>query len=146
MRLFGVVNASTDSLNEDSIVVGADGARARAELGLEPGPVALAQPIAFFQAVPDEVAALLSMDNRLTRTFDADGWSPLHLAAHYGHADTVNLDLRGLSFCDTRGCQILLLFKRQAWLSGRATTFHGAVPTVRKVLNLLAPDEGFDFA
>ena len=39
----------------------------------------------------DEVAALLSMDNRLTRTFDADGWTPLHLAAHYGHADTVEI-------------------------------------------------------
>jgi dihydropteroate synthase len=37
MRLFGVVNASTDSLNEDSIVVGADGARARAELLLAEG-------------------------------------------------------------------------------------------------------------
>lgn len=67
-------------------------------------------------------------------------------AVDYGHADTVNLDLRRLTFCDTRGCQILLLFKRQAWRSGRATKFHGAVPTVRKVLNLLAPDEGFDFA
>ena len=63
-----------------------------------------------------------------------------------GHADTVNLDLRRLSFCDTRGCQILLLFNRQAWRSGCATKIHGAVPTVRKVLNLLAPDERFDFA
>ena len=37
----------------------------------------------------DEVAAILSMDNRLTRAVDADGWTPLHLAAHYGHADVV---------------------------------------------------------
>lgn len=37
----------------------------------------------------DEVAAILSMDNRLTRVLDADGWTPLHLAAHYGHTDVV---------------------------------------------------------
>ena len=35
----------------------------------------------------DEVAAILSMDNRLTRSLDRDGWTPLHLAAHHGHAD-----------------------------------------------------------
>jgi ankyrin repeat protein len=29
------------------------------------------------------------MDNRLTRAVDADGWTPLHLAAHYGHAAVV---------------------------------------------------------
>jgi ankyrin repeat protein len=37
----------------------------------------------------DEVAAILSMDNRLTRVLDRDGWSALHLAAHYGHAAVV---------------------------------------------------------
>jgi ankyrin repeat protein len=37
----------------------------------------------------DEVAAILSMDNRLTRVQDKDGWTPLHLAAHYGHAAVV---------------------------------------------------------
>src|SRR3982751_4058061 len=37
----------------------------------------------------DEVAAILSMDNRLTRAQDGDGWTPLHLAAHYGHAAAV---------------------------------------------------------
>jgi ankyrin repeat protein len=37
----------------------------------------------------DEVAAILSMDNRLTRAVDADGWTPLHLAAHFGHAEVV---------------------------------------------------------
>ena len=37
----------------------------------------------------DEVAAILSMDNRLTRALDKDGWTPLHLAAHYGHGAVV---------------------------------------------------------
>jgi ankyrin repeat protein len=37
----------------------------------------------------DEVAAVLSIDNRLTRVVDADGWTPLHLAAHYDHARVV---------------------------------------------------------
>jgi ankyrin repeat protein len=37
----------------------------------------------------DEVAALLSIDNRLTRVVSPDGWTPLHLAAHYGHAAVV---------------------------------------------------------
>jgi len=37
----------------------------------------------------DEVAAILSMDNRLTRALDKDGWTPLHQAAHYGHRAVV---------------------------------------------------------
>jgi ankyrin repeat protein len=39
----------------------------------------------------DEVAAVLSMDNRLTRAADADGRTPLHLAAAAGHGATVEL-------------------------------------------------------
>lgn len=39
----------------------------------------------------DEVAAVLSMDNRLTRATDDRGRTPLHLAAAGGHADTVDL-------------------------------------------------------
>jgi uncharacterized protein len=37
----------------------------------------------------DEVAAILSIDNRLTQAVDKDGWTPLHLAAHYGHVGVV---------------------------------------------------------
>lgn len=37
----------------------------------------------------DEVAAILSMDTRVTRATNADGWTALHLAAHYGHARVV---------------------------------------------------------
>ena len=39
----------------------------------------------------DEVGAILSMDNRLTGALDKDGWTPLHLAAHYGHAAVVEM-------------------------------------------------------
>lgn len=39
----------------------------------------------------DEVAAVLSMDNRITRAIDAEGRTPLHLAAAGGHAATVEL-------------------------------------------------------
>lgn len=39
----------------------------------------------------DEVAAILSMDNRLTRVVDRAGWTPLHIAAHRGHAAVVEM-------------------------------------------------------
>jgi ankyrin repeat protein len=39
----------------------------------------------------DEVAAILSIDSRLTRAVSKDGWTPLHLAAHYGHAAVVEM-------------------------------------------------------
>ena len=39
----------------------------------------------------DEVAAVLSMDNRLTRAADGEGRTALHLAAAGGHLATVEL-------------------------------------------------------
>jgi ankyrin repeat protein len=67
----------------------------------------------------DEVAALLSMDNRLTRTFDADGWSPLHLAAHYGHADVVEVLLHNNAPVDLRSTNPMTNTALHAALAGR---------------------------
>ena len=67
----------------------------------------------------DEVAALLSMDNRLTRTFDADGWSPLHLAAHHGHADVVSLLLHNNAPVDLRSTNQMANTALHAALAGR---------------------------
>ncbi|HET9004728.1 MAG TPA: ankyrin repeat domain-containing protein [Gemmatimonadaceae bacterium] len=69
----------------------------------------------------DEVAALLSMDNRLTRTFDADGWTPLHLAAHYGHAKTVELLLHNNAPVDLRSTNAMTNTALHAALAGRQT-------------------------
>ena len=69
----------------------------------------------------DEVAALLSMDNRLTRTFDADGWTPLHLAAHYGHAATVELLLHNNAPVDLRSTNAMANTDLHAALAGRRT-------------------------
>jgi len=69
----------------------------------------------------DEVAALLSMDNRLTRTFDADGWSPLHLAAHYGHADLVALLLHNNAEVDLRSTNAMANTALHAAMAGRQT-------------------------
>ena len=69
----------------------------------------------------DEVAALLSMDNRLTRTFDADGWSPLHLAAHYGHADMVEILLHNNAPVDLRSTNAMTNTALHAALAGRQT-------------------------
>lgn len=67
----------------------------------------------------DEVAALLSMDNRLTRTFDADGWSPLHLAAHYGHPEVVTLLLHNNAPVDLRSTNQMANTALHAALAGR---------------------------
>jgi ankyrin repeat protein len=70
----------------------------------------------------DEVAALLSMDNRLTRTFDSDGWSPLHLAAHYGHAPVVELLLHNNAPVDLRSTNAMANTALHAALAGRRNT------------------------
>ncbi|HEX2718499.1 MAG TPA: ankyrin repeat domain-containing protein [Gemmatimonadaceae bacterium] len=67
----------------------------------------------------DEVAALLSMDNRLTRTFDTDGWTPLHLAAHYGHASTVEILLHNNAPVDLRSQNQLANTALHAALAGQ---------------------------
>ena len=67
----------------------------------------------------DEVAALLSMDNRLTRSFDADGWSPLHLAAHYGHTALVELLLHNNAPVDLRSTNQMANTALHAALAGR---------------------------
>ena len=67
----------------------------------------------------DEVAALLSMDSRLTRTFDADGWSPLHLAAHFGHAAVVELLLHNNAPVDLRSTNQMANTALHAALAGR---------------------------
>ena len=67
----------------------------------------------------DEVAALLSMDNRLTGTFDADGWTPLHLAAHYGHGATVEILLHNNAPVDLRSRNQLANTALHAALAGQ---------------------------
>jgi ankyrin repeat protein len=67
----------------------------------------------------DEVAALLSMDNRLTRTHDADGWTPLHLAAHYGHPATVAILLHNNAPVDIRSANQMANTPLHAALAGR---------------------------
>ena len=50
----------------------------------------------------DEVAAVLSMDNRVTRATDAQGRTPLHLAAMHGHVATVDMLLHNNAAPDAR--------------------------------------------
>lgn len=75
----------------------------------------------------DEVAAILSMDNRLTRAFDAGGWSPLHLAAHYGHADTVALLLHNNAPVDQRSKNQMANTALHAALAGQDARKRGEV-------------------
>lgn len=67
----------------------------------------------------DEVAALLSMDNRLAGTHDADGWTPLHLAAHHGHAATVEVLLHNNAPVDIRSDNQLANTPLHAALAGK---------------------------
>jgi|1186.fasta_scaffold232392_2 anti-anti-sigma factor len=64
----------------------------------------------------------------------------------FSEADLVNLDVRQLDFCDTRGCGILLSFEREARLSGHQTTICGASPSLRQVLDCIAPEDALTFS
>jgi dihydropteroate synthase len=85
MRLFGVLNASPDSLNEDSIVRSADGARARAERLLADGVWGFdlggqGSTFAATQATLDEewarLAPVLPVLADLGRPVSIDTWQP----------------------------------------------------------------------
>jgi anti-anti-sigma factor len=67
-------------------------------------------------------------------------------AVDFDSADGVHLMLDQLTFCDTGGARILLLFEREARLSGRKTTINGANPMVRKILTMLAGRDQPTFA
>lgn len=66
-------------------------------------------------------------------------------APDFDAADSVILDLRQLTFCDTAGCWALLLFAREARLSGHPTRILGATRTVHRVLTLLADGDSPTF-
>jgi uncharacterized protein len=59
------------------------------------------------------------MDSRLTRTHDSDGWTPLHLAAHYGHADIVSIMLHNNAPVDVRSTNTMANTPLHAALAGR---------------------------
>lgn len=67
-------------------------------------------------------------------------------AVDFDHADVVNLDLRQLTFCDTEGCRVLLLFEREVRLSGHQTRMHGATSIVRRVLGFISDGDQPTFA
>ena len=59
-------------------------------------------------------------------------------APDLGAARRIYLDLRRLTFCDTAGCSLMLLFNAEARIYGRHVKFLGPRPGVRKVLDILA--------
>jgi uncharacterized protein len=69
----------------------------------------------------DEVAAVLSIDNRLTRAVDADGWTPLHLAAHYDHARVVQTLLANNADVHARSQNAMKNQPLHAAAAGKAT-------------------------
>ena len=69
----------------------------------------------------DEVAAVLSIDNRLTRVVDADGWTPLHLAAHYDHARVVTTLLANNADVHVRSQNAMKNQPLHAAAAGKAT-------------------------
>lgn len=69
----------------------------------------------------DEVAAVLSIDNRLTRAVDADGWTPLHLAAHYDHVGVVTTLLANNADVNARSQNAMKNQPLHAAAAGRAT-------------------------
>src|SRR5688572_24399667 len=66
-------------------------------------------------------------------------------AIDFDAADAVILDLRQLTFCDTAGCWALLVFEREARLSGHPTNVHGATSAVHWLLSFLADGDPLTF-
>jgi len=77
----------------------------------------------------DEVAAILSMDNRLTRAVSKDGWTPLHLAAHFGHAAVVETLLANNADVGARSANEMRNQPLHAAVAGRR------VETARRLLD-----------
>lgn len=50
--------------------------------------------------------ALLDADPNLVHTYSHDGWTPLHLAAHFGHSETVRALLRSGADIHARSLQL----------------------------------------
>ena len=67
-------------------------------------------------------------------------------AVDVGGAEAVHLDLHELTFCDTAGARILLLFLRSLRASGHEVTIQGASPLLRKLLTLLGYGDPDSFA
>jgi anti-anti-sigma factor len=55
-------------------------------------------------------------------------------------AAVVRLHLAGLTFCDSRGGRLLVLFLRQATHRGLLVSVEDPTPAVRRVLLLVVPD------
>jgi anti-sigma B factor antagonist len=51
----------------------------------------------------------------------------------------IRLELSGLAFCDSRGLRILRGFDHRHRMAGREVVFADPSPTVRKLINLVAP-------
>lgn len=85
-----------------------------------------------------EVCGEVDVSNREQLYFELAG---IDLA----DADVVHIDLRHLTFCDTRGCAMLVRFERAARETGHQVHYLNARPTVRKVLCLLTPGDGPTF-
>ena len=61
-------------------------------------------------------------------------------AIDFRSARGVWLDLRGLTFCDSSGCLVILRFERNARLSSHQTQIWASNPAMRKVMSFLARD------
>lgn len=84
-------------------------------------------------------ALVISIDGEVDVS-NADELGRVLSRISFEEAESVTVDLRGLTFSDSAGCHELARLERAVRRTGRRTAILGASPVIAKVMTVLWPD------